>query len=420
MTAQHASRRAHPGGAGVRQDRDSRSEPRSVLRARDIMPLAALGMRTRPARAILSAAGVALGIATMVAVFGISSSSRAQLIAKIDALGTNLLTVTPGQSFTGENLTLPKTAPAMVRRIGPVLAASAIGDVHASVYRNDHIPTVNTEAVTVYSADTSLLKTLQGQMARGRFLSSATARFPAVVLGADAASALGIDRADGSVRVWLGNHWFGVIGILDRLPLAPELDRTALIGLPVAKRLLYATGHPVQIYVRAAPASIPPVQAVLAATVNPAAPQNVSVANPADALTARTEAKAAFQSLLLGLGAVALLVGGIGIANVMVIAVLERRGEIGLRRALGASRRHIAEQFVAEAALLAGTGGLAGALLGGFATTIYAAARHWSAVVPVPVLFAAVGIALALGAVAGLYPALRAARLAPAEALRIV
>src|SRR5215510_8544783 len=171
MTAQHASRRAHPGGTGASQDRDSRSEPRSVLRVRDIGPLAALGMRTRPARAILSAAGVALGIATMVAVFGISSSSRAQLVAEIDALGTNLLTVTPGQSFSGEDLTLPMTAPAMVRRIRPVLAASAIGDVHASVYRNDRIPAVNTEAVTVYSADTSLLKTLQGQMARGRFLS---------------------------------------------------------------------------------------------------------------------------------------------------------------------------------------------------------------------------------------------------------
>jgi len=377
-------------------------------------------MRTRPVRAILSAAGVALGIATMVAVFGISGSSRAQLVAEIDALGTNLLTVTPGQSVTAEIARLPKTAPAMIRRVGPVLAASAIGDVQASVYRNDRIPAVNTGAVTVYSADTSLLRTLQGHMARGRFLSAATARLPAVVLGADAASALGIDQADGSVRVWLGNNWFDVIGILERLPLAPELDRTALIGQPVAARVLHATGHPVQIYVRTNPASVAAVQAVLPATADPAAPQDVSVANPADALAARAAATAAFRSLFLGLGAVALLVGGIGIANVMVIAVLERRGEIGLRRALGASRRHIAEQFLAEAALLAGTGGLAGALLGGFATTIYAAARHWSAVVPVPVLLAAVGIALALGAVAGLYPALRAARLAPAEALRII
>jgi putative ABC transport system permease protein len=378
-------------------------------------------MRSRPGRAVLSAAGVAIGIATMVSLFGVSSSSRAQLIAEIDALGTNMLTVAPAPSFSSDqNPTLPMSAPAMVRRIGPVLAASAIGDVHASVYRNDRIPAVNTEAITVYSADTRLLSTLQGHMARGRFLSAATSRYPAVVLGTDAAASLGIDRADGSVRVWLANRWFGVIGILDRLPLAPELDRSALIGLPVAERLLHASGHPVQMYVRTTPSEVAAVQGVLGQTVNPAAPQNVAVTNPADALTARAAAKATFQGLFLGLGAVALLVGGIGIANVMVIAVLERRGEIGLRRALGATRRHIAVQFVAEAALLAGSGGAAGALLGGFTTAVYSWTRQWSAVVPVPVLLAAVGVALIIGAVAGVYPAWRAARLAPAEALRMV
>jgi putative ABC transport system permease protein len=308
----------------------------------------------------------------------------------------------------------------MVRRIGPVIAASGIGEVHASIYRNDRIPAVNSEAITVYDADVGLLRTLKGHMARGRFLSAATSRYPAVVLGSDAAAALGIDRADGSVRVWLADRWFGVIGILDPLPLAPELDRSALIGLPVAERLLHASRHAVQMYVRTTPSEVTAVQRVLARTVNPEAPQNVAVTNPADALTARGAAKATFQGLLLGLGAVALLVGGIGIANVMVIAVLERRGEIGLRRALGASRRHIAVQFVAEAALLAGSGGAAGALLGGFATAAYSWTRHWSAVVPVPVLLAAVGIALVIGAVAGVYPAWRAARLAPADALRLV
>jgi putative ABC transport system permease protein len=399
---------------------NSAAPPRSVLRAADIAPLAALGARSRPARAVLSAVGVALGIATLVSVLGISSSSRAQLVAEIDALGTNLLTVSPGQSLTGLNLTMPRTAPAMVRRIGPVLAASAIGDVNASVYRNDRIASVNTNAITVYAAEPNLLATIQGRLARGRFLSAATARYPAVVLGADAASALGIDRADGSVRVWLGSQWFGVVGILQPLALAPELDRTALIGFGVATRVLRASGLPVQIYVRTDPASTAAVQAVLPATADPAAPQDISVTNPADALIARADASAAFQGLFLGLGAIALLVGGIGIANVMVIAVLERRGEIGLRRALGASRRHVGIQFVAEAALLATAGGAAGAVLGGFATTVYAASRHWSAVVPGSALLGAVGLALLIGAIAGVYPALRAARLAPAEALRIV
>jgi putative ABC transport system permease protein len=390
------------------------------MRAVDAWPLAALGLGSRPARAVLSAVGVALGIATMVAVLGISDSSRAQLVAEIDALGTNLLTVTPGQSFSGQNVTLSASAPAMVSRIGPVIAASAIGDVNASVYRNDRISAANTNAITVYAAQTNLLATLQGRLADGTFLNAATARYPAVILGADAASALGINRADGSVLVWLGSHWFSVAGILDRLPLAPELDRSALIGYPAAERLLHSRGSPAEIYVRTNPASVAAVQAVLAATADPAAPQDVAVASPIDALTARADATAAFQGLFLGLGAVALLVGGIGIANVMVISVLERRGEIGLRRALGARRSHIAAQFVTEAALLAASGGAAGAVLGGFTTTVYAAQRHWSAVVPVTVLLAAVALALAIGVLAGLYPALRAARLAPAEALRII
>jgi putative ABC transport system permease protein len=391
----------------------------SRLRAADAWPLAVLGLASRPARAVLSAVGVALGIATMVAVLGISSSSRAQLVAQIDTLGTNLLTVAPGQAPGGQTATLPPQAPAMVARIGPVLGASAIGDVNASVYRNNRISPANTNAVTVYSAGTGLLRTLQGRLARGTFLDAATARYPAVVLGADAADALGVDRADGTVQVWLGQRWFSVIGIMRPLPLAPELNRTALIGYPAAERLLHATAAPVVIYVRTDPASMAAVTAVLPATANPAAPQDVTVADPVAALTARADASAAFGGLFLALGAVALLVGGIGIANVMVIAVLERRGEIGLRRALGARRLHIGVQFAAEATVLAGCGGLAGAVLGGFATTVYASARHWDTVVPVPVLLAATGVALLTGAVAGLYPALRAARLVPAEALRL-
>jgi putative ABC transport system permease protein len=310
----------------------------------------------------------------------------------------------------------------MVRRIGPVLGASAIGDVspNVNVYRNNRISVANTNAIAVYAAQPTLLGTLQGHLAAGRFLNEANNHFPAVVLGASAASALGVDRADGSVDLWLGHHPFSVVGILDPLRLAPELDRSALVGFPIAKQFLGADGSPVEIYVRTDPTSVSAVQSVLAATTDPAAPQDVSITNPSDALMARADASAAFQSLFLALGAVALIVGGVGIANVMVIAVLERRGEIGLRRALGATRAHVGVQFVAESTLLALVGGTTGAALGGFTTTVYAAVRHWNAVVPVSALAAAILAALVVGGTAGLYPALRAARLSPSEALRTV
>ena len=391
----------------------------SQMRPADVLPLAALGLASRPLRALLSAVGVAIGIATLVAVLGISSSSRAQLVAEIDALGTNLLTVSPGSDLSGQDATLPASAPGTIARIGPVISAAAVGDVPAEVYRNDRIPAANTEAITVYWADTGLPRAVQAQLADGRFLTQATVHYPAVVLGSAAAAALGTDRADGSVQVWLGDRWFSVVGILRPVALAPELDRTALIGWPVAHQLLHATAAPAEIYVRVSPASMADVQSLLPYAADPAAPQDVAVADPADALIARADAASAFQGLFLALGGIALLVGGIGIANVMVIGVLERQTEIGVRRALGALRRHIAVQFVAEAVLLAAAGGAVGAVAGGFATTVYAASRHWHAVVPWPVLLAAVGIAVVVGALAGVYPALRAARLAPAEALRL-
>lgn len=390
----------------------------SRLRALDVAPLAVLGLRGRPVRAALSALGVAIGVATLVAVLGISASSRAQLISQIDALGTNLLTVTPNNGFGGQTATLPVRAPAMIARIGPVTFDAATSDLSDAVYRNPDIPTVNSQAIAVKAADINLRSTVQAHLWAGQFLNEATAKLPAVVLGHDAAAALGVDRANGTVAVWLANQWFDVVGILEPVTLAPELDRAALIGFPAAHNLLHEQVPPTEIYVRTDPTSVNAVQSVLAATADPEAPQNAAVANPSDVLAARADASAAFQSLFLSLGAIALLVGGIGIANVMVIGVLERRGEIGLRRAMGARRVHVGLQFLGEAATLSAAGGVAGAVLGALAVTLYAAIRNWSTSVPPGVLAGAIGVALGVGAIGGLYPAWRAARLSPAEALR--
>jgi putative ABC transport system permease protein len=382
----------------------------------DVLRVGGIGLRTRRLRAALSALGIAIGIAAMVAVLAISESSKSDLIATLDRLGTNLLRVAPGQTLFGEEAALPKEASAMIGRIAPVEEVAAVETVDATVRRTSYIPEEETGGISVMAADLDLPATLGATLQAGVFLNAAIARYPAVVLGSVAAERLGIDRV--GVNVWLGDRWFTVVGILSPIELAPDLDRAALVGVPIAKELFGAEGSASTIYVRANADDLDDVRSVLGATANPEHAEEVDVSRPSDALEARAAAKTAFTSLFLGLGAVALLVGGVGIANVMVISVLERRSEIGLRRALGAAKGHIRVQFLAESLMLAAVGGAAGVALGTVITVVYAANRGWAAVVPWYVPGGGIGAALAIGAVAGLYPAMRAARLAPTEALR--
>src|SRR5262245_13982072 len=355
----------------------------------------------------------------MVGVVGISASSRADLLHQLDGLGTNLLAVKPGQDAFGTSSKLPVAAPAMIRRIGPVTAAAATRTVDGvTVRRTDKISPDETGGISVVATEPNLLATLAGTLNRGTFLNAATAREPAVVLGAEAAARLGHDNLTGGPLVYLGGHWFAVVGILDSVPLAPDIDRSALIGYPVAERLFGIDTAPSTVRVRTDPHQVNAVRDVLAATANPQAPEEVDVTRPSDALAARTQANDALTALLLGLGAVALVVGGVGIANVMVISVLERRAEIGVRRALGATRRHIRLQFMVESVLLAGLGGVLGVALGAATTAVYAHARGWTLAVPLTGLAGGVAASLVVGAIAGLYPAARAARLAPADAVR--
>jgi len=377
------------------------------------------GPRTRRLRAALSALGIAIGIGAMVAVVGVSASAQANLLAEIDSLGTNLLTVTPGQTFLGANEVLPSTAVPMIRHMQQVNSDVAVYQVSgANVYRSPLVPVSETGGLGVVAAGENLPQVLGTSLASGHFLDRVSDGFPEVVLGAEAASVLQISQVGGHVMVYLGNTWFVVVGILRPVLLDSNLDSEVFISLPVAERLFGTQPNPSEIYLRADVSHVPHVAGLLAPTADPQNASGVNVSRPSDTLEARAAAKGQFTTLLLGLGAVALLVGAIGIANIMVISVLERRGEIGLRRALGATKRHIWAQFLAESALLAALGGIAGLLLGAGATEIYSQAKNEPFVVPLYALIAAPAAGFVIGALAGLYPAAKAAQLSPTEALR--
>jgi putative ABC transport system permease protein len=388
------------------------------LRPGDLAGLASVGLRTRRLRAALSALGIAIGVAAIVAVLGLARSSQAGLLAEIARLGTNLLTVSDGQTFNGTTAELPVAAPGMIGRLPGVVAVQDTGNVPGvSAYRSPYINPVHTNALTVAASSLGLPAVAGTSVAQGRYLNAASAREPAAVLGAAAAQRLGIDRIWPGMRIWVGGQWFYVVGILGPAALAPEIDSSVLVGYPAAEKYLHFDGHPSQIYLRASDSRVQAVDALLDAQANPENPSEVSVSQPSDVLTAQAAAAGAFDTLFLGLGAVALLAGAVGVANIMIISVLERRQEIGLRRALGATKGQIRTQFLAEAILLAIAGGTAGVTVGAAATAIYAQAKGWAVVIPSEAWAGGLAAAVLIGALAGLLPAIRAARLSPTQAL---
>ncbi len=386
------------------------------LAPRDVLHVGSAGLRSRPVRVFLSALGIAIGIATMIAVVGISASSQAKLLKELDKLGTNMLVVTPGQSmFSGQDTKLPEESPGMIGRIPGVERVGTTGDVPETVRRSEKISPDESGGIVPKAVRGDLLGTLRARMRSGSWLNDATARYPSVVLGDVAAQRLGISEP--GRQVFIGGRYFTVVGILDPVPLAPEIERSALIGWEAAQRLLAFDGHPTAVYERSTDASVQDVRDLIPRTANPRSPGAVEVTDPSAALQAKAATEGAFSTLLLGLGGIALLVGGVGVANTMIISVLERRHEIGLRRSLGATKGQIRVQFVTESLLLSGLGGLAGIALGAAATAVYAASGGLPWVVPPWAVTGGFCATLVIGTVAGLYPAVRAARLSPTLAL---
>jgi putative ABC transport system permease protein len=388
------------------------------LSPRDLLGLGLVGLRTRKLRAALSALGISIGIATMIVVTGIPASSQAALLRELSALGTNVLQAAPAPDQNPPAL-LPEESVAMVRRITPVTAVSAVANTHAVVRRNDRTDPQDGSGLTVLASRPDLLGVINARVREGRWLTAAGDAFPTAVLGSVAAERLGFAGlpAGRTAQIIIGNRWFTVVGILATTPLSPDIDRSVLTGWQAARRELRFDGHPTVLYVRMRESHVEAVRSVLPETIYPERPGQVVVTRPSDALAAKRATENTFSSLFLGLAAVALLVGGIGVANTMVVSVLERRSEIGLRRALGANRGQIRGQFLTESAVLAGIGGLLGTGLGLLATLAYTTYHQWPIVVPVTSAVAGVGGAVVIGVLAGVYPSVRASRLTPTEAL---
>lgn len=388
------------------------------LRFSDAIEIGSIGLFTRKMRTVLTAIGIGIGIAALIAVMGISSSSRADVLKKLDELGTNRLEVAAGSSFSpGQTASLPEESVQMVRRIGAVNLASGIISVRATVRRSDYIPSSETGGIAVYATDNFLAEVLGASLESGRFLLPPEKALPEIVLGSEAARVLGIKSVDDNQRIYVSGYWFTVVGILKPIPLYNNLNTAAFLSTSSADTLFDTELSPSNIFVVSEPSEVAVVRSVLASTANPASPGEVNVSRPSDAIAAKKTVDKTLTALLLGLGGVALLVGAIGIANVMVIGVLERRTEIGVRRALGATKRHIRIQFLTEAILLSGLGGFFGIVIGVAITAGYATWQHIVFSVSPISLFIGLFAAFFVGAVAGLSPAIKASRLSPAEAI---
>ena len=391
---------------------------KNKLRTRDLFFVAVYGVKARKGRAALTSIGIGIGIAAIVAVSGIAASGSADLLSTLESLGTNLVKASPQAGFFGTQEELPEGVIGMVERIGPVEEVTSTTQTDLLVRRSNFISEFEGGGISTIVTSSELLNVIGGKLSEGRFITDGLSDLPVTVLGSVTAKRLGITNLSKPTKILIDDEWFGVIGIVEELKIHPDLDRSVFIGYGAAKILFDINEEPTTIYLRANPTFIEDVVEVIAPSMNPENPDQVEVSRPSDALEAQQAVEASFTNLLLGLGSVALLVGGVAIANVMVMSVLERRMEIGVRRSIGATRREIRYQFLLESIVLSGIGGLVGVMLGSLITLAYTNYTNIVFSIPVWQILGAVVLALLIGAISGVYPAIKASKIQPAEAVR--
>ena len=391
---------------------------KNKLRTRDLFFVAVYGVKARKGRAALTSIGIGIGIAAIVAVSGIAASGSADLLSTLESLGTNLVKASPQAGFFGTQEELPEGVIGMVERIGPVEEVTSTTQTDLLVRRSNFISELEGGGISTIVTSSELLNVIGGKLSEGRFITDGLSDLPVTVLGSVTAKRLGITNLSKPTKILIDDEWFGVIGIVEELKIHPDLDRSVFIGYGAAKKLFDINEEPTTIYLRANPTFIEDVVEVIAPSMNPENPDQVEVSRPSDALEAQQAVEASFTNLLLGLGSVALLVGGVAIANVMVMSVLERRMEIGVRRSIGATRREIRYQFLLESIVLSGIGGLVGVMLGSLITLAYTNYTNIVFSIPVWQILGAVVLALLIGAISGVYPAIKASKIQPAEAVR--
>jgi len=393
-----------------------------MSRFRDLLSIAVGGIRARKVRTLLIMLGPVVGVAAMVGAVGLTESAKGDLKARLAELGTNLITAEAGASFGQQNPTLPKSAVSRVKAIESVERASAVAEVKgvvtlpsaagASYYQTFPVP--------VLASDDKLPEVLEVPIRSGRWLakSDGANKTRAVVLGGGLADEYGV--LPGEIRtVQLNGIDYGVVGVLDRVPLEPSLDNAAFVTQWAAKHDFATDGAPTKMYVRARPGSTEATSKAIPTAVSLGGSGSVTTKIPSDALEASARADKTLQQTALFAGLLALAVGGLGIANVMSISVIQRSSEIGIRRALGSTRALIALQFLLEALFVGLLGGLVGAVVGVGIVYLVSAIAGWVVVIDYAKMPIWIGLAVGVAAVAGLYPSVKAARLEPLETLRL-